>query len=217
MLALLLLTLAQPAPTQTAPVDPQAEIAPVVRAIAAERARQAALAPPADDRERLIRLGRLDQAPRMALRFVDFSRLSPAGRAALNKVVFASDAEHAAAVLSMLPPEGWFLKSRYGPEASEAAFHIIQHSNKALLRRFVPVLEPLVARGEVDGLSYAKMYDRLQTSEGRPQRFGTQYRCAAGRNVPFPIEDQAQLEARRRSVGIDWSHAEEAARVAGPC
>ena len=60
---------AQPDAASAAPLSPQARalVAPVQAAIDAERAAQAALPPPADDRERLIRMGRLDQAGRQVL------------------------------------------------------------------------------------------------------------------------------------------------------
>ena len=55
----------------------------------------------------------------------------------------------------------------------------------------MPVLEPLVVTGEVDGQSFGLMYDRLAVNEGRPQRYGSQMKCEAGRYVPEPLEDPA--------------------------
>lgn len=200
-------------PTSLSP-EARALIAPVAEAIAAEEARQAALPPPADVRERLERMGQLDQVGRRALNPIDLTLLPEAERAAANAAMWApltaTDERLLAELLTMLPPEGWFLKSVYGERAAGAAFLIIQHSDLENWRRFVPVLEPLVAAGEVDGQSYGLMYDRLAQNEGRLQRYGTQVTCKAGKWVIDwdNIEDPANADARRREMGFHWTLAE---------
>lgn len=181
-------------------------IAPVTEAIAAERARQSALPPPVDDREHLERLGALDQAPRMRIGEIDVSGLSSedavAAWSAVGAAIKPIDQANQAAVLSMVPEEGWFLRSRYGEAAASAAFHIVQHGDETMWRRFLPVLEPLVATGEVRGESYAMMLDRLAVSEERPQRYGTQFVCVDRRWTLAPLEDAERVEDLRRELGI---------------
>lgn len=186
--------------------EAQTLIAPVLDAIEAEKARQAALPPPANDRERLERLGRLDQAPRQALGQIDLSSLPDAEREAAGSAMWGAiwrmDVANMAALLEMVPPEGWFHKSVYGEEAARAAFHIVQHSGLEHWRRFVPLLEPLVATGEVDGGQYALMYDRLQTSQGLPQRYGSQMTCRDSRWVLFELEDHDRVDEWRTEMGM---------------
>lgn len=195
-------------PVAARPLSREAEalIAPVLDAIEGERARQAALPPPANDRERLERLGRLDQAPRQVLGQIDLSSLPAAEREAAGSAMWGAiwvmDTANMAALLEMVPPEGWFLKSVYGEEAARAAFLIVQHSGLEHWRRFVPLLEPLVATGEVDGGQYALMYDRLQTSQGLPQRYGSQMTCRDSRWVLFELEDQDRVDEWRTEMGL---------------
>lgn len=216
---LLLLALAIAAPAFAQALSPpslsaeaQALIAPVGEAIAAERARQATLPPPATDSERLERMGQLDQVGRRVLTKIDLTVLPPAEIAAARKAMWApievADAENQKQLLAMVPPEGWFLKSVYGVKAANAAFHIVQHSDLELWRRFVPVLEPLVAAGEVEGQSFALMYDRLAVSEGRKQRYGSQMTCVDGRWAPEPLEDPARVEELRKAMNFPWTFAE---------
>ena len=199
---------------ETPPLSPRAAalIAPVGQALDAERKAQAALPPPASDAEKLERMGRLDQVGRRVLVQVDLSALPPeeikAAQKAMWAPVEAMDAENEKALLAMVPPEGWFLKSRYGDKAAKAAFMIVQHSNLELWRRFVPVLEPLVAKGEVDGQNYGLMYDRLALNEGRPQRYGSQVACKAGKWAPDKLEDPDRVDERRKAMGFTQSMAD---------
>ncbi|WP_339928706.1 DUF6624 domain-containing protein [uncultured Brevundimonas sp.] len=194
--------------------EARALIAPVAAAIATEEARQAALPPPADVRERLERMGRLDQAGRMAGIAVDLSALPEGERqvamAALWAPVTALDGRLTGELLPLVPEEGWFLPSVYGEQASSAAFLIIQHSTIEQWRRFVPVLEPLALAGEIDGQDFGLMYDRLAINEGRPQRYGTQMTCKAGKWVIdyANLEDPEHADERRADMGFHWTLAE---------
>lgn len=194
--------------------EAQALIAPVAAAIAAEEARQAALPPPADVRERLERMGQLDQVGRMAGIAVDLSGLPmeerAAAQAALWAPVSAMDEQLLAELLPLVPEEGWFTREAYGERGSKVAFLIIQHSNVEQWRRFVPVLEPLALAGEIDGQDFGLMYDRLAINEGRPQRYGTQMTCKAGKVVLDweNIEDPANVDERRAALGFHWTLAE---------
>lgn len=209
-----LLLVAAPAVAADAPLSPEARalIAPVKEALDAERARQAALPPAANDSETLLRLGAMDQVGRRVLTKIDLTVLPPEEIATARKAMWApieaADDENLKALLKMVPPEGWFLKSRYGEKPANAAFHIIQHSDVAQWKRFVPVLEPLVVTGEVDGQSFGLMYDRLALNEGRPQRYGSQMKCEAGKWVPDRLEDPARVEEWRKAMGFPQTFAE---------
>jgi hypothetical protein len=206
-------------------LSPEAEamFAPLTEAVAKVRARHAALPPPRDEAEQLIRMGELDQAPRRLIGTLDFSKFSDAERPValkrLSAIVEEIDAENQAALLKMVPPEGWFLRSRYGEQAADAAFHIVQHGDLSLWRRFVPILEPLVAKGEVRGWQYGLMYDRLAISKGRPQRYGSQFRCDNGEWRPYPIEEPSELETRRVEMGFVGSFEDykQAMQAGPPC
>jgi len=212
---------------EPAPLSPEARalIAPVAEALAAEDARQGQLPPAASDRERLERMAVLDQVGRRALTQIDLSVLPEGERQAATKAMWeplgAMDERLLTELLTMIPAEGWFRKSVYGERAAGAAFLIIQHSDLEQWRRFLPVLEPLVAEGEVDGEEYGLMYDRLAVNEGRPQRYGTQMTCKAGKFVVDwdNLEDPANADERRRALGFSWTLAEYEALFADypPC
>lgn len=212
---------------EPAALSPEARalIAPVAEAIAAEEARQAALPPPSDVRDRLERMGRLDQAGRRAAVSVDLNALPEdqrgAAQSALWAPVSAMDERLLAELLPLVPENGWFTPEEYGERASSAAFLIIQHSNAEQWRRFVPVLEPLALAGKIDGQDYGLMYDRLAVTEGRPQRYGSQVTCRAGKwSIDWDnLEDPANADARRKAIGFPQTLAEYEGNFANypPC
>ena len=204
----------QPGSAEPLSEEARALISPIIDIIRAEQMKQDASGPPADLNERLLRMYRLDQDSRRALQEVDLSGLPEHQRQAAERAMWdaieAVDQQNQRDLLELIPPEGWFYKSIYGEGPAHTAFLIIQHSNVDLWRRFLPILEPLVATGEVDGQSYGLMYDRLAINEGRPQRYGTQMTCKAGKFVIDleNLEDPENVEERRRAMGFRWTLAE---------
>ena len=47
--------------------------------------------------------------------------------------------------------------------------------------------------------NYAYLHDRIAAAEKRKQRYGTQFEGLE----PMPIEDEANVDARRREVGLE--------------
>ena len=207
---------------EPAEVNIAAIVAPVTDAIAQEQARQSRLPAPATIREQLERMGRLDQAGRRAIGGIDFGRLSVEdGRRvhnAIGEAIEPIDQANIEALRKIMPAEGWFTISEFGPEASEAAFHIVQHSDLALRKQVLPRLEPLALSGEIRGNEYASMFDRVATGEGRPQRYGTQFRCVEGRQESYPIESAEKAEELRRALNFPQTLADALAMQVGrPC
>jgi hypothetical protein len=59
-----------------------------------------------------------------------------------------------------------------------------------------------VRRGEVRSEQVATLTDDLLTGRGKKQRYGTNYDIRDGQWYPAPIEDEANVDARRREVGL---------------
>ncbi|NSX32286.1 hypothetical protein HTK96_02750 [Brevundimonas vesicularis] len=191
-------------------LSPAAEAAlrPLTEAIASARAKQAALPDNPTPREQLELALALDQEPLKAMHSVDLSNLSEVdqgtARAEAEARLDALSEETVATVLSLVPAEGWFSNAVYGQDAATGAFLVIQHADTALQKRFLPALEAMADRGETLKWQYAMMYDRIAVAENRPQRYGTQMQCVAGRMVPAPTEDPERLEQRRAPMGFRW-------------
>lgn len=206
--------------SQPSAVD--AAIEPLVQRIEAEQAKLNSLPSDADLKTRFASIYVLDQAPRQFMGEIMRGDLSAEDKAVASAMVSAimaeQDHKNLQAVLEHLPPEGWYLHSRHGVEVATTAFLVVQHSNLETWKWLVPVLEPLVASGEVDGQSYALMYDRLALAEMRPQRYGSQLTCQNGAWVVLPLEAPEAVDQCRLEMGFTQSHADYVAEFASmPC
>jgi hypothetical protein len=112
---------------------------------------------------------------------------------------------HAARLTRILDEHGWPDRSKAGPDGAEAAWLIVQHAiaHPALQRRALGELMKAADRGEVPRWHPVMLEDRIRMFEGRPQRYGTQFDWDAdGRLSPVSIEDRADVDQRRKSVGL---------------
>ena len=101
---------------------------------------------------------------------------------------------------------GWFDISRYGAEASQAAWLIVQHADhdRAWQEQVLADLAPRVARGDMQRTYYAYLIDRVAVGAGRPQTYGTQGRCQGRGNLQLlPVADRDNLDRRRAEMGLE--------------
>jgi hypothetical protein len=112
---------------------------------------------------------------------------------------------NAARLTEIIGRHGWPGRSLVGEDGARAAWLVLQHAiaQPDLQRRGLVLLQGAVARGDVPAVEVAMLEDRIRFFEGRPQRYGTQFDWdESGRLNPVPIEDEANVDERRRSVGL---------------
>ncbi len=114
------------------------------------------------------------------------------------------DAEVLAEVEALVAEHGWLGKSRVGQQGAQTAFLVIQHAPLEVQERYLPTLAQAVAEGESEPWHLAFLTDRVRMRRGEPQVYGTQMRLdeATGVLTFFPIEDEANVDARRAAVGL---------------
>ena len=100
--------------------------------------------------------------------------------------------------------EGWPTRAKVGAEAANSAFLILQHAvhDPAFQRMMLDTISQAYQRGDVDGQSYALLYDRVTVQSGGKQRYGSQAQIRNGRVVFDPIEDSTKVDSLRVSVGL---------------
>lgn len=100
----------------------------------------------------------------------------------------------------IIAQHGWPSISKVGKTGARAAWLLAQHADedRDFQRTVLAMLHQLPA-GEVEPRNLAYLHDRLTT----PQRYGTQGSCDdKGKWTAFEIEDPANLDQRRASVGL---------------
>ena len=90
---------------------------------------------------------------------------------------------------------------RFAGAASQTAFLVLQHADHASQRKYLPQLHDAVQRHDALGGNLALLEDRVLVADGKAQRYGSQL---SGNPLRFaPIEDEAHVDQRRRSVGLE--------------
>jgi hypothetical protein len=59
-----------------------------------------------------------------------------------------------------------------------------------------------VKAGEASAADLAYLTDRVRVGENKEQVYGTQFRLVDGKWQPFPIEDEKNVDERRKEVGL---------------
>lgn len=105
----------------------------------------------------------------------------------------------------LLAKNGWPKVSQIGERPAKAVYLILTHSeNISFMAATLPQLEQRCLEGEAEWEWYAILYDRLQVTKGKPQRYGTQYRqTKTGEYERFPLEDPTQVNVWRTEIGLN--------------
>jgi hypothetical protein len=162
---------------------------PADRAVACAEASDKALC------AQLLDMGDRDQVPR-------YAHIKDPGNPKLEEELARADAQNIAELEVILAKHGWPAKSVIGLKASGAIWAILQHSKIETLKKHLDLMTRAAERGDIDGGLMATSVDRVRVSEGKPQIYGTQFHEVDGVWVPEAIEDEANVDARRKEVGL---------------
>ena len=108
-------------------------------------------------------------------------------------------------LLEIIERHGWRRIAAGGRKAALAAFLVVQHAEPSIQKQLLPILRKEAAHGEVKLSSLALLEDRVLTSEGKPQLYGSQLHLdpECGKMEFFPIQEEDSVNARRASVGLE--------------
>ncbi|CAN5425567.1 hypothetical protein BH10ACI4_BH10ACI4_21940 [soil metagenome] len=122
------------------------------------------------------------------------------------KLVMASNLDEIDAALTtelkaVVAAHGWPTIALVGIEASNGAMLILTHSrDHAWQLSLLPQLVGLADDGKIDGSSLALVVDKELVSEGKPQRYGTQFKLVDGGMAMYAVEDPGGLDGIRARV-----------------
>jgi hypothetical protein len=138
------------------------------------------------------------------MKLVALSRNDKAALEAASREMKAVDADNTAYLSSTCTEVGWIDTARFGKNAANAAFLIVQHSeNLPLMLAALPGIEADTQAGSLDGQSYALLFDRSRLRLGERQRYGTQVvQDESGALVVSLLEDRKKVDSYRKILGL---------------
>ncbi|MEN2789422.1 DUF6624 domain-containing protein [Sphingomonas oligophenolica] len=206
-----------------------ADVAADAIAWAVDAARQISLSDDASLRDKLRARVLIDQMLRQAAMAERFGGASLSkdqmaivrGRVwlAIRKV----DRDDTAWLKEVVSRDGWVDTEKYGAEASDAAWLLVQHADQdplfqyRILRELDPILSP--GKPKISKRRYALLTDRVMLKITGKQIYGSQLICKAGNWGTFPIEDEASVDTRRAQMelGPIKAYIDDFVRDVGKC
>jgi hypothetical protein len=115
------------------------------------------------------------------------------------------DKRNTAWLKGVIDKHGWPGKSLVGEAGAHDAWLLVQHADhdRPFQKRCLDLLKDAVRKGEASGKDLAYLTDRVLVGEGKKQLYGTQFTTKDGEMVPSPIEDEANVDKRRKEVGLE--------------
>jgi TonB family protein len=121
----------------------------------------------------------------------------------LMKKQDAADRANLAKIDAIISKYGYPGKTMVGANLSKVAFMVIQHNDQEAQEKYLPLLKEAADKGELAPSLLPLMIDRVLTSKGQPQVYGTQLHETKGIGIQvFPIGDEAFVNDRRKKAGL---------------
>ena len=123
----------------------------------------------------------------------------------LRKSIKENDSINLIKVKSIIDSFGWLGKDVIGVKGNETLFLVIQHSDPKTQEKYLPIMREAVRIGQAEASSLALLEDRVAISQGKKQIYGSQIEQdpKTGKFIILPIEDEANVNKRRKEVGLD--------------
>jgi hypothetical protein len=114
------------------------------------------------------------------------------------------DARNLQRLKHIIALDGFPTPAMVGFDGVEAVLLLTTHgtADPDFQEQVLKLASPYVRSGEVRADQVATLTDDLLRARGEKQRYGTQFEFRDGELRPAPIEDEANVDARRREVGL---------------
>ncbi|MBP8033331.1 MAG: hypothetical protein KAZ71_01970 [Bacteroidia bacterium] len=123
----------------------------------------------------------------------------------INEQIKKQDQINLEIVSPIIDKYGWLSSDVIGENANSALFLVIQHSNQETQEKYLPIMREAVKNGNAEASALALLEDRVALGQGKKQIYGSQLtmNVKTGMNVLSPIEDEINVNKRRKAVGLE--------------
>jgi len=114
------------------------------------------------------------------------------------------DRKNTARMKEIVAKHGWPGRSLVGVDGANAAWLLVQHADldKPFQKQCLELMREAFKRKEVSGSDLAYLTDRVLVGQKEKQLYGTQFSQVEGKWVPEPIQDEANVDKRRKEMGM---------------
>lgn len=122
----------------------------------------------------------------------------------LWKIIHFKDSINLLKVKNIIDKYGWLGPDIIGRDGATTLFLVIQHADTSTQVNYVSAMREAVKQGKAEANQLALLEDRILTSQGKKQIYGSQVKTneTTGKNEFFPIADEPLVNKRRASVGL---------------
>ena len=120
------------------------------------------------------------------------------------KLINIQDSLNRIEVEKIIEENGWVPTSRVGKQANMSLWLVVQHAPLETQKKYLPLLQESVKKGESNGKHLALLEDRILVRSNKPQKYGSQFRrdSKTGISSFFEIENPAYVNQRRKAIGL---------------
>jgi hypothetical protein len=162
-------------------------------------------------REELLRRVKEDQAARLEIvewmkryQLADPERLKKMNDEPIVKKLLQIDHSNTKWLKEVIDKYGWPCRSMVGDDGAHSAWLLVQHADndREFQKSCLEMMKKLAPQGEVSKSDLAYLTDRILVAENKKQIYGTQFHSVSGKMEPAPIEDEENLDKRRKEAGL---------------
>jgi len=147
-----------------------------------------------------------DQKWRKEYNKINFGEKSDYNEIIVNRKLSETDSLNLILAKEIILKYGFPGYNLVGTEGSNEFWSIVQHCDDdlAFQKKVLLLMDKEVKRKNASASNNAMLRDRILVSEGKKQIYGTQvrYNVKLKKSQPFPIEDPANVDVRRKKVGL---------------
>lgn len=121
-----------------------------------------------------------------------------------ESVAIDVDAKNLVRIREIIDEHGFPSAALVGSDGVAAAWLLVQHADDVVLQEQVlaAISPPNAIPQGINGEKIALLTDRVLLRQGKSQRYGSQFIKGKNGPEPSPIEDEANVEARRAQMGM---------------
>jgi len=120
------------------------------------------------------------------------------------KIIQHQDSINLIKIENILDEHGWLGADVIGTDGNWTLFLVIQHSNLETQKKYLPIVQEAVSKGNARAIDFALLQDRVLLESGEMQIYGTQLGVDPKTGIRYlaPLMDPDNVDKRRAEVGL---------------